>query len=137
MVYITLFFIALISGSLFPLGSEGVLIYDLKLGYNPYSLVVFASVGNTIGALINYYLGLKGEEYLEKKGYLNAKTMQLAKKRFKKFGAYALLLSPLPIIGDPITFIAGVLKYNIKKFIVVVLIAKSLRYIFIAQLINF
>ena len=134
MVYLTLFFIALISGSLFPLGSEGVLIYDLKQGYSPFWLLLFATIGNTLGAVINYYLGLKGEEYIEKKGYLNALKLQNAKDRFKRYGAYALLLSPLPIIGDPITFIAGVLKYNFKKFLIIVLFAKSIRYIAIAQL---
>jgi membrane protein YqaA with SNARE-associated domain len=134
MVYLTLFFIALISGSLFPLGSEGVLIYDLKQGYNPFLLLLFATIGNTLGAVINYYLGLKGEEYLEKKGYLNASKLQNAKDRFKRYGAYALLLSPLPIVGDPITFIAGVLKYNFKKFLLIVFFAKAIRYITIAQL---
>jgi len=136
MTYITLFFIALISGSLFPLGSEGVLVYDLMQEYNPYILLISASVGNTIGAVINYYLGLKGEEFLKQKRYLNAKKLEVAKVRFSKYGAFALLLSPLPIIGDPITFIAGILKYSFKKFILIVLLAKSIRYIIVILTVN-
>jgi len=136
MTYITLFFIALISGSLFPLGSEGVLIYDLKQGYSPFWLLIFASVGNTLGAVINYYLGLKGEEFLEKKGYLNAKKLEIAKARFSKYGLFALLLSPLPIIGDPITFVAGVLKFNFRLFLVTVFLAKTFRYAIIIYIIN-
>jgi membrane protein YqaA with SNARE-associated domain len=136
MTYITLLFISLISGSLFPLGSEGVLIYDLKQGYDPFWLFIFATVGNSAGSVLNYYLGLKGEEFLEKKGYLNRKKLESAKKRFEKYGAYALLLSPLPIIGDPITFIAGVLKYNYYKFLAIVLFAKAFRYILIIFIIN-
>jgi len=131
MTYITLFFIALISGSLFPLGSEGVLIYDLQQGYSPFWLSVFATLGNSAGAAINYFLGLKGEEFLEKKGYLNPKKLEAAKKRFQKYGAFALLLSPLPIIGDPITFIAGVLRYNYYKFLAIVIFAKGIRYLLI------
>ena len=131
MTYITLFFIALISGSLFPLGSEGVLIYDLQQGYSPFWLLVFATLGNTTGAVTNYFLGLKGEEFLERKGYLKKETLKSAKRRFQKYGTFALLLSPLPIIGDPITFIAGVLKYNYYKFLVIVLFAKMARYILI------
>ena len=136
MTYITLFFIALISGSLFPLGSEGVLIYDLKQGFNPLLLFLAASIGNTLGSVINYFLGLKGEEYLEKKGYITTKKLKSAKDRFKKYGAFALMLSPLPIIGDPITFIAGILKYNFKYFLIIVFFAKAIRYILIIFIIN-
>jgi len=136
MTYITIFFISLISGSLFPLGSEGLLAYDLLKGYNPYLLLTFASIGNTLGTIINYYLGLKGEEYLEKKGYLNKEKLKIAKQRFKKYGLFALFLSPLPIIGDPITFIAGVLKYNFKLFITIVFLAKTIRYTIIIFIIN-
>ena len=131
MVYFTLFIVALLSGSLLPLGSEGLLIYDLKEGYNPLFLWLSASLGNTFGALINYFMGLKGEEFLEKKGLLNPNSIKKAKERFKRYGTLALLLSPLPIIGDPITFIAGVLGYNLRKFIIIVFIAKSFRYLLI------
>ena len=132
MVYLTLFFVAFLSGSLLPLGSEALLVYNIKQGYNIFLLTLFATIGNTLGALLNYYLGSKGEEFLEKRGYLKAHTMQKAKKRFEKFGGFALLLSPLPIIGDPITFIAGLMHYNFFRFIIIVFFAKLIRYILIA-----
>ena len=69
MVYFTLFITALISATLFPLGSEALLIYDIKEGYNLYLLLLFATIGNSLGSVINYFLGLKGEEYLLKTGY--------------------------------------------------------------------
>ena len=56
------------------------------------------------------------------------------KEFFDKYGGYTLLLSWVPIIGDPITFIAGILKYDLKKFIILVVIAKFLRYVFLAYL---
>ena len=129
MIYLSLFFVAFLSGSLLPMGSEALVIYDLKEGYNPTLIIIFASLGNTLGAVLNYFLGLKGEEFLEKRGYLNSKKLSKAKERFKKYGAFALLLSPLPIIGDPITFVAGILKYDFKKFLLIVGIAKSIRYL--------
>ena len=132
MVYLTLFFIAFLSGSLLPLGSEALLIYDIKQGYNTPLLIIVASIGNSLGAVLNYYLGSKGEEFLEKKGYLQAQKMQKAKSRFEQFGGFALLLSPLPIIGDPLTFIAGVLHYNFKKFLLIVFFAKFIRYLLLA-----
>lgn len=137
MIYVTLFFSALISATLFPLGSEALFVYNLKEGYNLYYLLLFASVGNILGSVINYYLGLKGEEYLENKGYLKKEKLEKYKVFFRKYGAYSLLLSWAPIIGDPLTFIAGVLKYDWKKFLLLVSIAKFGRYLFLVFLFSY
>lgn len=128
MIYFSLFLTALISATLFPLGSEALLIYDISQGYDIVWLLFFATLGNSLGSCINYYLGLKGEEYCERKNYLKKKNIEKYKTFFDKFGGWALLLSWVPIIGDPLTFIAGVLKYDIKKFVILVVLAKFLRY---------
>lgn len=77
MIYITLFFSALISATLFPLGSEALLLYDINEGYNIYFLLFFATFGNVLGSVINYYLGLKGEEYLEKSYFKKGKNSKI------------------------------------------------------------
>jgi membrane protein YqaA with SNARE-associated domain len=128
MVYITLFFSAFISATLFPLGSEALLIYDITQGHNWVWLLFFATTGNVLGSCVNYYLGLKGEVYLEEKKYIKKEKMSKYKYYFDRYGGYSLLLSWMPLIGDPITFMAGVLKYNFKYFLVLVLIAKLGRY---------
>jgi membrane protein YqaA with SNARE-associated domain len=135
MIYLILFISAFISATLFPLGSEALLIYDIKEGYNIYLLVIVATIANSLGSLLNYFLGLKGEEYLVEKKLLNEKMIIKSKVYFDKYGSVCLLFSWLPIIGDPITFVAGILKYNLKKFIVLVVIAKLSRYLFIAYLV--
>ncbi|MCT7554308.1 YqaA family protein [Aliarcobacter butzleri] len=135
MVYLTLFFVSFISATLFPLGSEALLIYDIKEGYNIYLLLFFATLGNSLGSIINYYLGLKGEEYLIEKNLIKEKYINICKNYFDKYGFITILLSWLPIIGDPITFVAGILKYDFKKFVILVTIAKLSRYIFIAWVI--
>lgn len=135
MVYLTLFISALVSATLIPFGSEALLIYDIKEGYNLYLLLFFATFGNSLGSIINYFLGLKGEEFLVKKKLLNEQRVLKTKKYFDKYGAWCILLSWVPIIGDPITFIAGVLKFNLKLFILLVVIAKFSRYAFIVLLI--
>ena len=132
MTYITLFIVAFLSGSLLPLGSEALFIYDINKGYNIAFILASATIGNVLGAILNYFLGLKGEEYLLKKGYLNYSTFVKAKERFNKFGSIALLLSAMPIVGDPLTFIAGALKYNFKWFIFLVSISKFTRYLILA-----
>ena len=128
MVYITLFAVAFLSATLLPLGSEALLLYDITEGYSLFLLWLFASVGNTLGSVFNYWLGLKGEVYLEKKGYLAAEKMGKAKRTFDQYGAWTLLLSWAPIIGDPLTFIAGVLKYRFNYFVLIVFAAKAARY---------
>lgn len=132
MIYLTLFLSAFISATLFPLGSEALLIYDIKQGYNIYLLLLFATLGNVLGSCVNYYFGLKGEEFLEEKNYLKKQKLQKYKNFFDKYGSFSLLLSWVPIIGDPLTFIAGILKYDFKKFLLLVTIAKFGRYLFLA-----
>ena len=131
MIYLILFITALISATLFPLGSEALLLYDIKQGYNIYLLLFFATLGNSLGSVINYFLGLKGEGYLINKNLLSEKYILKAKNYFDKYGGFSILFSWLPIIGDPITFVAGVLKYDFKKFLILVIVAKFSRYLFL------
>ena len=70
----------------------------------------------------------EGEMYLEEKGYLSAKKMEKARGFFDMYGGWTLLLSWVPIIGDPLTFIEGVLKYRFWWFVVIVAVAKATRY---------
>jgi len=135
LVYLTLFTVSLLAATLLPLGSEALLLYDISLGYNPILLILFATVGNTLGSVINYFLGYKGIDFLTQKKYANPKQLQTATDTFKRYGAFSLLLSWMPIIGDPITFIAGVLSYEFKKFVVLVFVAKGVRYIVVSLLI--
>ncbi len=128
MVYLSLFFVAFASATLLPMGSEALLLYDLSRGNVPLLLWGVATLGNTLGALLNYWLGMKGESFLEKRGYLSGKKMQKAHTRFAKWGGWVLLLSWVPVIGDPLTLIAGVLHYNMKKFIWIVALAQGVRY---------
>ena len=128
MVYLTLFIVAFLSATLLPLGSEGLLLYDISQNNSLILLWLFATLGNTLGSMVNYWLGLKGETYLEEKGHLSAEKMEKARGFFDRYGGWTLLLSWVPIIGDPLTFIAGVLRYKFKYFTVIVAVAKGTRY---------
>ena len=131
MNYLYLFFISLISATIFPMGSEAVLLYNISIHLNIYLLFIIATFGNSLGSVINYWLGLKGEEYLVNHKVVKEKHILKAKNYFDKFGGYSLLLSWVPIIGDPITFVAGMLRYNLKKFIILIILAKGGRYLFL------
>jgi len=128
LLYISLFFISFLSATLLPLGSEAFLLYSIENSNGFIALLILASIGNTLGSIVNYFLGLKGTDYLLSKKLIKAKYIDLSKRFFDRFGLFALLLSWVPIVGDPLTFMAGVFRFNIYKFIFIVLFAKSLRY---------
>ena len=136
MVYITLFTIAFLSATLLPMGSEALLLYAITQNHSLLLLWIFATLGNTLGSMLNYWLGLKGEAYLERKKYLSYEKVEKARRFFDNYGGWTLFLSWVPIIGDPLTFIAGVLRYNFKYFALIVFLSKGIRYAVIIFLAN-
>lgn len=135
MTYLILFVNAFVSATIFPMGSEALLMYDLSQGYNVPLLLLFATVGNSLGSVVNYYMALKGEEYILEKKIISEKYIIKGKMYFDKYGAWTLLLCWMPIFGDTITLIAGILKYDFKKFVILVVIAKFSRYLFFVWLV--
>ncbi len=131
MVYATLFISALISATLFPLGSEALLLYDLNEGYSSLWLLVWATIGNTLGAVVNYILGYQGEKFLEQKNLVKKEKFTKFIKLFEKYGVYTLLLSWLPLVGDFFTLAGGVARYPFLNFFFLVLVAKFGRYLFL------
>jgi len=132
-VYLALFLSSFFAATLLPAQSEAVLSFQLASNKEDLIyLLLIATSGNVLGALVNWYLGKFFLHYKEKK-WFPIKTDKLAKgeKYYKKYGRVSLLLSWMPIIGDPITFVAGVLKEPLWSFLILVTIAKGLRYIFI------
>ncbi|ADN08642.1 YqaA family protein [Sulfurimonas autotrophica] len=129
MVYLTLFLSSFAAATFLPVVSEAVLAYDITAGYNIYALLGAATIGNTLGSCVNYFLGRKGLDYLERKKYVKMTSFKKAETMFDRYGAVVLLLSWAPVIGDPITFVAGVLHYDFKRFFLLVLFAKGIRYI--------
>lgn len=128
MVYTVLFFTAMGAATLLPISSEAVLLYDLSQGYAPFWLWLVATLGNTLGSTVNYLIGYQGEAYLERKGYLSGSKMDRSREIFQKYGGYALLLSWMPVIGDPLTLIGGLFRYDFKRFLLIVFFAKGVRY---------
>ncbi|WP_441375128.1 YqaA family protein [Acinetobacter lwoffii] len=128
-----LFLSAFGAATLLPLQSEAVLLGLLVQGkQHTVLLIAVASLGNILGSCVNWYLGLKIEHYKNKKWFpVSADKMLKAQKTYQKYGYWSLLLSWVPIIGDPITLIAGLLKENLVRFLLMVSIAKIGRYLFV------
>lgn len=131
MAYFGLFLSAFLAGSLFPAQSEALLLTLLaQQHYNAILLLVCASVGNVLGSCFNWYLGGQLHRFQHKKWFnFSLKHRQKSEQFYQKYGYLCLLLSWLPIIGDPLTLMAGVFKEKLWRFILLVGIAKTARYL--------
>lgn len=131
--YFLLFMSAFGAATLLPLQSEAVLVTLLLKGqYSALLLISIATLGNVLGSCVNWWLGLKIEQFKHRKWFpVSEKRLQQAQSFYHKYGFYSLLLSWTPIIGDPITLVAGLFKENFWRFLGIVIIAKAGRYLFI------
>jgi membrane protein YqaA with SNARE-associated domain len=127
MEFFALFMSALIASTLFPMGSEVVLLSLLSQGHNAIALWAVATLGNTLGSCINYALGYWASDYISKKHH-TSKSWIRAQKAYNHYGSWSLLFAWLPIIGDPITLIAGLARTRFSLFILLVVIGKGARY---------
>jgi len=127
--FLSIFVASFISATIFPLGSEALLLYLAYEKYSIYWLLFSATIGNTLGSCVNYYLGVRGDVFIRQKGLIKAHSLDKAKRLFARFGFWSLWLSWVPVIGDPITLFAGMAKYPLLRFVLVVLCAKFLRYL--------
>ncbi len=131
--YFQLLIISFLAATILPLSSELVLSTMLLTdSFDKYLLLVVASFGNIFGSSVNWYLGKKILIFKDKKWFpVNEKQIAKSEMYFKKYGIWSLLLSWVPIIGDPLTVIAGILKINFFTFLLLVSISKTSRYIFL------
>ena len=131
--YLGLFSAAFLAATLLPMGSELILAGLLQTDLNPTVLVLIATLGNVLGSVVNYVLGLwLGKAFIAKWLKLSDEAFEKAEMRFQKYGLASLLLAWVPIIGDPITLVAGILRLPIIWFLVLVTAGKLARYAVIA-----
>ncbi|MDW3208199.1 MAG: YqaA family protein [Alphaproteobacteria bacterium] len=135
-IYGGLFLLSFLAATIFPAQSEiGLAALILSQDYTLLLLIAVASVGNTLGSVVNWALG-RGVERFRHKRWFPARQEQLdrAIRWYHKYGRWSLLMSWAPFIGDPLTVVAGILKEPLISFIVLVAIAKTVRYIVVAAL---
>ena len=132
-----LFFSALISSTLLPGGSEALLLYRLHEGGNAVILVMIATIGNVLGSLITYGLGQLGSKAIHEKWLgMDDKKIKRAESWFGKYGQVSLLFAWLPIVGDPLCLVAGLLRSPLIWFVVLVTLGKFARYALLVGLLS-
>ena len=131
--YFKLFLISFLAATILPFSSEIVLttMYLSNL-FETYLLLIFASLGNILGSITNWYLGKKITIFQDHKWFpVSPDQLDRSQKYFQKYGLWSLLLAWVPIIGDPLTLLAGVLNVRFSLFLILVSISKISRYLFI------
>lgn len=132
-----LFLGCLLSATVIPFSSEALVAGALLLDYSPWTVILVATLGNTIGGMTCYLLGwLCKWSWIEK--WLKIKEESLAKAQAKvgKYGSLAALLTWLPVIGDVIAVALGIMRTRIGPTILFMFIGKGLRYMVVAGLLN-
>jgi len=125
-----LFGSAFLAATIFPAQSEAVLLVMQAKGVSPEIVLLFvASLGNTLGACVNWGMGRFASGMREKSWFpANAAQLQRAEQWYARWGIWSLLLSWVPFVGDPLTVIAGLLRTPFLVFVIMVAIAKTSRY---------
>ena len=138
MIYLSLFFISFLAATILPFSSELTLAGLISTSnYDNLLLLVVASFGNILGSVVNWGLGFYSRNLSIKKWFPFKETqIERSSKWFSKFGKWSLLFAWLPIVGDPLTFVAGLLRVRFLDFIILVAIGKVSRYLIVFYLIG-
>ncbi|WP_431480986.1 YqaA family protein [Pseudomonas thivervalensis] len=128
--YIGLFLAAFGAATLLPLQSEALLVgLLLSERHATWLLLGVATLGNVLGSLVNWWLGTRLEHFKDRRWFpVSPAHLDKARVQYQRFGRWSLLLSWLPIIGDPLTLVAGVMGEPWRRFLLIVTLAKGLRY---------
>ncbi|MCC6946256.1 MAG: DedA family protein [Bradyrhizobiaceae bacterium] len=133
-VYAALFASAFLSATLLPGSSEAALVGLLAAGQgNVAALVAVATAGNVLGSAANWVLGRFFSHFRDRRWFpVDARAWERAVQWYARYGIWSLLFAWLPVVGDPLTLIAGVLRTDIRWFIVLVTAGKLARYLALA-----
>jgi len=131
-----LFGLSFLASTLAPIGSEWLLAVLLLEGSDPYATVAVATLGNSLGALTTWAIGLWGGPFfMHRVLRVNESSLRRAEGFYARFGSWSLLLSWLPIVGDPLCLAGGVLRVGLPRFVLLVGSGKLLRYAAVAGMV--
>ncbi|MDC0454564.1 DedA family protein [Candidatus Pelagibacter sp.] len=138
MIYLSLFVISFLAATILPFSSELTLAGLIATSdYDNLLLLIVASFGNVLGSVVNWALGSYSRNLTTKKWFPFKETqIERSSKWFRKFGKWSLLFAWVPVVGDPLTLVAGILRVKFINFIILVAIGKVSRYLIVFYLIG-
>ena len=128
--YVGLFGTAFLAATVIPIYSE-VVISAMAVSdrYDTWTLLIVASAGNTLGSVVNWLIGRYCLHWQDRKWFpVKPRQLERATVWFNKWGLWSLLLAWTPVLGDPLTFVAGILRVPFPIFLILVTISKTGRY---------
>ncbi|MER9674142.1 YqaA family protein [Mesorhizobium sp. M0208] len=130
-IYGGLFLTAFAAATILPMQSEAALAGLLLTGsHAPALLIAFAGAGNVLGSIVNWWLGRGIDRFRNRKWFpVKPSALTRATRWYQRYGRWSLLLSWLPLVGDPLTVVAGALREPFWSFLAIVTIAKVGRYL--------
>ena len=136
--YLGLFLSALLAATIVPFSSEALLgAMAASDAYDLWGLFIAATTGNTLGSVVNWYLGRYALYWQDRRWFpFKASDLERAGRWFNRYGLWALLLAWVPVVGDPLTFAAGVLRTSFPVFLALVAIGKATRYLLVLGLVG-
>jgi len=127
--YLAVFVSSFLAATIIPFYSEIAVAGALAAGAEPWPLIAVATLGNTLGAVVGWWLGLLVLRFRDRRWFpASASELERAQRWFQRFGVWSLLFAWLPIGGDALTVVAGIMRVRIDVFVVLVGVGKGLRY---------
>ncbi|MES2678204.1 MAG: VTT domain-containing protein [Pseudomonadota bacterium] len=138
MNYVFLFFDSLIAALILPIRSE-VAIYAMLIfkKYNQHLIFLIVLCASVLGSLINWFIGKKLQILKQSKALKNkAAEMQNAELKWNKYLVWLLIFSPLKILGNPLSLLAGFLNTSFRKFLTIIFLSKFIYYFWLIYFSN-
>ena len=135
--YPLLLAVSFLAATVVPFGSEWLVTAMLLQGFSPVSVVLVATAGNYLGGCTTYMIGLSGGPFLiEKVLGIQEKSRRRAERFFERYGSWSLFFSWVPVVGDPLCLVGGLLKVSFVRFSILVILGKLVRYATLAFLVT-
>ena len=135
MLYLTMFVSAFLAATFVPFASELTLTASLAAGGSTFWLIAVATLGNTLGAVVNWGIGRFVEHFRDRSWFpVDARQLERGQAWFRRYGVWSLLLAWVPVAGDALTVVAGAMRVHILPFVVLVAAGKGGRYVVLASL---
>jgi membrane protein YqaA with SNARE-associated domain len=135
--YGSLLLVSFLAATLLPAYSEVMVVGLLAAGYDPLWLWIWATLGNTLGSVVNWVMGRYLLHFQDRRWFpFKPSVLEGAQRWFQRWGVWSLLLAWAPIGGDALTFIAGVMRVRFLPFVVLTGIGKGARYAILLGLVS-
>ncbi len=135
--YVGLFLVSFLAATVLPLTSEVMFVAMPALGYDIWIVFLVANAGSILGSVTNYFLGLKGGGFVLSR-YVTVDPRKLARATdlYQRWGPVIVFFAWLPVIGDPLTIVAGVFRLQFRTFAFWMSLGKVFRYLLLVALLT-